>query len=204
MLTFILQARSSSLLIIDEPDIYLHSDLQRQLVRVLEELGPAVLLATHSTEIISEVEADSILHISPKWKSAKRISNTKELHDIFLALGSRFNPALTELAKTRVVLFLEGQDFKILSRFARKLNLDNLSSRSGFAIIPSHGFNPQKVMALAEGMEAPLDLKLFKAVVLDRDYRSDAEVQEIRGLFEKEFDIVAIHSCKEIENFLLK
>lgn len=115
MLTFILQARASSLLIIDEPDIYLHADLQRQLIHLLEELGPAVLLATHSTEIISEVEAECIVHISRKWRSAKRFSNSKQLHDIFLTLGSRLNPALTQLAKTRVVLFLEGQDFSLLA-----------------------------------------------------------------------------------------
>ena len=39
MLTFILQAKDSSLLVIDEPDIYLHSDLQRQLVSILRDLG---------------------------------------------------------------------------------------------------------------------------------------------------------------------
>ena len=64
MLTFILQARTSSLLIVDEPDIYLHSDLQRQLIRLLEGLGPAILLTTHSTEIVSEVEPESILQLT--------------------------------------------------------------------------------------------------------------------------------------------
>jgi len=204
MLTFILQARASSLLIIDEPDIYLHADLQRQLIHLLEGLGPAVLLATHSTEIISEVEAESIVHISRKWRSAKRFSNSKQLHDIFLTLGSRLNPALTQLARTRVVLFLEGQDFKILSKFARKLGLHNVSNQTGFAIIPSQGFNPQKVIALAEGMEMSLDFTLSKAVIFDRDYRCDAEIGEIQRVLENKFDIVAIHSCKEIENYLLR
>jgi hypothetical protein len=203
MLTSILQARASSLLIVDEPDIYLHSDLQRQLVRLLEGLGPEILLATHSTEIVSEVEPESILQINRKWKSAKRFSGSKQLNDIFLTLGSRLNPALTELAKTRVVLFLEGQDFKILSKFGRKLDLQNVASRSGFAIVPSGGFNPQKVLALAEGMEISLGLSLSKAVIFDRDFRSSAEVTQLRGELERKFDIVAIHSCKEIENFLL-
>ena len=39
MLTFIIQAKHSSLLIMDEPDIYLHSDLQRQLISLLRDVG---------------------------------------------------------------------------------------------------------------------------------------------------------------------
>jgi predicted ATP-dependent endonuclease of OLD family len=56
MLTYVVRARNSALLAIDEPDIYLHSDLQRQLVSILKNIGPDVLFATHSTEMI--VEAD--------------------------------------------------------------------------------------------------------------------------------------------------
>ena len=49
MLTFMVRSREDSLFIIDEPDIYLHSDLQRQLVSLLRNLGPDILIATHST-----------------------------------------------------------------------------------------------------------------------------------------------------------
>ena len=64
MVTFILQARQASTLVIDEPDIYLHSDLQRQLVEFLQALGPQVILATHSVEIISEVESNALLNVN--------------------------------------------------------------------------------------------------------------------------------------------
>jgi len=58
MLTYIIRGRATAIFLIDEPDIYLHSDLQRQLLGILRNLGPDILLATHSTEIISEAEAD--------------------------------------------------------------------------------------------------------------------------------------------------
>lgn len=86
MLTFLLQAKDSSLLVIDEPDIYLHSDLQRQLVHILAGLGPMILLATHSTEIISDVECDQILHVDKRRLSAKRVSNSAQVQYIFLML----------------------------------------------------------------------------------------------------------------------
>ena len=40
MLTHLVQSRKSSIFLIDEPDIYLHSDLQRQLLSLLHDLGP--------------------------------------------------------------------------------------------------------------------------------------------------------------------
>lgn len=73
MLTYVIDAKDDSLLVIDEPDIYLHSDLQRQLLSILYDLGPDVLIATHSTEIITEAEAGDLLVVNKKARSAKRI-----------------------------------------------------------------------------------------------------------------------------------
>jgi AAA domain, putative AbiEii toxin, Type IV TA system len=59
MLTHIIQSSDAALFLIDEPDIYLHSDLQRQLLGILRNMGPDILIATHSTEIITEAETVS-------------------------------------------------------------------------------------------------------------------------------------------------
>src|SRR5437764_13776966 len=72
MLTHLIQSRESSLFLIDEPDIYLHSDLQRQLLTLLRNLGPDILIATHSTEIINEAEADDIVRINKRRTNARR------------------------------------------------------------------------------------------------------------------------------------
>jgi predicted ATP-dependent endonuclease of OLD family len=66
MLTCVLRAKDDSLLVIDEPDIYLHSDLQRQLLNILHDLGPDILIATHSTEIIVEAERGDIIVVNKK------------------------------------------------------------------------------------------------------------------------------------------
>ena len=86
MLTFIVANRNSSLLVIDEPDIYLHSDLQRQLITILRSLGPDILIATHSTEIIMEADPNEILVISKKTQSAKRVKDPVQLRSIFAPL----------------------------------------------------------------------------------------------------------------------
>lgn len=204
MLTFILQARGSSMLVIDEPDIYLHSDLQRQLVGILRDLNLQVIIATHSVEIITEVDPVSLLTIHKKRQSATRISNSRELQNIYQLLGSNANPTLTQLAKTHRALFLEGQkDFQLLSLFAKKLNYNKVSMRSDFAVIPVDGFNPQKVKDFSSGIEVTLGEQIHKGVIFDRDYRSNEEVAYLEKELKKTCQLVIIHKRKEIENFLL-
>jgi hypothetical protein len=204
MLTYAIRARNDSLLIIDEPDIYLHSDLQRQLFSFLQELGPDILIATHSTEIITEAEPSDLLIISKKAKSAKRLKDPSGLRNLFEGLGSNLNPVLTQLAKARRGLFLEGKDFQILGAFAQKLNRTAIARRSGFAVVSVEGFNPEKISDYSKGIELTLGTKILKAVIFDRDYKSNDEIAEIEHHLSKKAIFAHIHRRKEIENYLLE
>ena len=106
MLTHLVQSSEKALFMIDEPDIYLHADLQRQLLDLLRNLGPDIMIATHSTEIITEAEVDDIVLINKKHRNARRIKHPSELVEIFALLGSNLNPVLTQLAKSRRALFV--------------------------------------------------------------------------------------------------
>lgn len=203
MLTHLIQAGDRSLFLIDEPDIYLHSDLQRQLIGILRDLGPDILIATHSTEMITEAEPEDILLINKSNKRARRIDNSAQLSDVFRVLGSSLNPILTQLAKTRRVIFVEGKDFQIISRFARKLNISNVGNRGGFAVVPIEGFNPDRVRSLKTGMETTLGAKISAAIILDRDYRAVEECASYISQCQEMCDLAYIHDCKEIENYLL-
>jgi len=203
MLTHLIQSSDKALFLIDEPDIYLHSDLQRQLLGILRNLGPDILIATHSTEIITEAEPDDIILINKRKKSAKRIRNPLQLAGVFAILGSNLNPILTQLAKTRRAVFVEGKDFQILGKFARKLGLINVGNRSDFAVVQVEGFNPERVRNLKVGMEITLGGKIKVATIFDKDYRCDGERKSITTECQAFCDFVAIHNRKEIENFLL-
>lgn len=203
MLTHLIQSSDVALFLIDEPDIYLHSDLQRQLLGLLRGMGPDILIATHSTEIITEAETDDIVLINKQRKTARRITNPSQLEDVFRILGSNLNPILTQLAKTRRAVFVEGKDFQIIGKFAHKLALVKVSSRSNFAVIPVEGFNPERIRSLKRGMETTLGGKISAAAILDKDYRSDGERLSINAECESFCTFVAIHKYKEIENFLL-
>ncbi|MBK8610470.1 MAG: AAA family ATPase [Chitinophagaceae bacterium] len=203
MLTYIVKNKGASIFLIDEPDIYLHSDLQRQLLGILKALGPDIIIATHSTEMISEAEINDILLINKSNQSAKRIKDPSQLVNIFQVLGSNLNPVLTQIAKSRRVLFVEGKDFSIFSKFARLLKKDQVANRSDFAVVPIEGFNPIKLRAFKEGIEKTIGSKILSAVIFDKDYRSDNEVKKEQKELEVGNIFAHIHSCKEIENFLL-
>jgi predicted ATPase len=203
MLTFIVKASQASLLVIDEPDIYLHSDLQRQLVALLRDFGPDILIATHSTEIIAECEPTSLLNINKRKSAASRVKDVSQLKRVFSALGSNLNPTLTQLAKTRRVVFVEGLDFQLLSVLARVRGMQRLANRSDFAVVQTEGFNPRRAVDLAAGIEKTVGSKVLKAAVLDRDYRSDAEIDDVKAELERNGFEVHIHGRKEIENYLL-
>lgn len=203
MLTHVIQSKDVSLFLIDEPDIYLHSELQRQLLMLLRNLGPDILIATHSTEMITEAEPDDIVLVNKARKSARRLSDPSQLEQVFDALGSNTNPILTQLAKTRRVLFLEGRDFQILGRFARKLGALSVGNRRDFAVVPVGGFSPERIRALKAGMELTLGVTIASAAILDRDFRCDEECAAIADDCRRFCNFVHILKRKEIENFLL-
>lgn len=203
MLTFIVKSSGASLLVIDEPDIYLHSDLQRQLVALLKELGPDIVIATHSTEIIAECEPTSLLNINKQKTAASRVKDVSQLKRVFAALGSNLNPTLTQLAKTKRAVFVEGLDFQILAPLARSLGMQRLANRADFAVIQTEGFNPRRAIDLAAGIEKTIGGKVLRTVILDRDYRCKEELAEIEAELKKNEFRVHIHERKEIENHLL-
>lgn len=203
MLTHIIQGAESALFLIDEPDIYLHSELQRQLIGLLRDMGPDILIATHSTEIVTDAETDEIVLVNKDRSGGRRIKRPEQLEEVFSVLGSNLNPVLTQLAKTRRVVFVEGQDFQLISKFAYKLGSSKVGSRSDFAVVPIQGFNPERIRNLKNGMETTLGGKVRVAAILDKDYRSEKERTWIEREARAFCDLVVIHHCKEIENFLL-
>lgn len=203
MLTFIIEGAGASLLAIDEPDIYLHSDLQRQLLSILKQAGPDILIATHSTELVSDADPNDIVVVTRRARSGRRLKDPTQLQTVFRALGSNLNPTLTQLAKTRRALFVEGKDFQVIAWFAERLGYQRVANRAHIAVVPADGFNPQKVTDVSAGIEATLGASILKAAVFDRDYRSDAEVAEVASELSSRCQMVRIHGRKEVENFLL-
>ena len=205
LLTHISRGTEATFLVVDEPEVYLHPDVQRQLVGILREAGPDILVASHSTEIIGESDPSEILVIDKKKKSATRLRDNSQVQAALESIGSLHNVALTKLARTGRLLYVESSDDdKILRRFARKLGLSELASGNDLSIVESEGLGSwKKVEASAWSFKKALQGQFKIGVVFDRDFLSAEQVNEIQSRLSEHFWPVHIHARKEIENYLL-
>jgi energy-coupling factor transporter ATP-binding protein EcfA2 len=204
ILSHLVRVKSTSLIVVDEPEIYLHPDLQRRLVGLLKDLGPDVLVATHSSEIVTEGEARDLVMVDKAKRSASRVAGVDGVRATLKAIGSNQNVVLAQLARTRRVLYLEGEDFKVLRRLARLFGFTELANAIGVTLVPLGGFPaPEAVRALSDGIQMAVGAQLVFAGVFDSDYRLDDEIERVEKALEGTLVYCHIYGRKELENYLL-
>ncbi len=205
LLTHLTRAANSSLFVVDEPETYLHPDVQRQLVGLVREVGVPVLLATHSTEIISEADPNDLVYIDKARATGERLKSVASIQTSLEKMGSGLNITLTALARSRKVVFVEGEsDYKILRCFASRLGLHELSAGVGLTMLPSGGFGSwRRVTTLANGISDVLGAPLTIAAVYDRDYFCNEEATRVKLELSEALSLAHVHNRKEIENYLL-
>lgn len=205
LLTHIARSSDSTMIIVDEPELYLHPDVQRQLLAILRDAGADLLMATHSTEIMSEADPSEIVLVDKSKKNSERLRDVEGVQKALTAVGSIQNITLTRLARNRRVLFSEGEsDVRLLRRFARRLGYTGLASMSDLTPLDSGGFSSwARISAMTSAFEETLGVALHVAAIFDRDYWCDEQITEIKKELRSKLDFAYMHECKEVENYLL-
>jgi energy-coupling factor transporter ATP-binding protein EcfA2 len=194
--------RDADVLILDEPDIYLHADLQRRLVQILEELDVQTILASHSPEVLGEAHTENVVWVDKSRRRAVRGSDG--LTFSAEAIGSQFNVRIARALRSRVALFVEGKDMKIIRSLARTAGAVGIADEAGLAVVPLEGFsNRTNVTPFKILVDEFLEGSVQSFVILDRDYRSDAACRAVVAEFEKIGIGCHIWNRKEIESYLL-
>lgn len=193
------------MVVVDEPEVYLHPDVQRQLLGIVRDIGADVLLATHSSEIIAESDPTEIVMIDKRHRKGERLKNVAGVQRALEAVGSSQNITHTALARNRRILFVEGlDDFRLLRRFARKLGMQELSSGIGVTPLKSGGFGSwERITILASGIAEALGSPLLIGAVYDRDYYCDEHIAQVVQSLETSLKLAWVLDQKEIENYLL-
>jgi hypothetical protein len=94
LLIHLFRNRHRATILLDEPDLYLHADLQRRLVRLLESLDAQTIAASHSAEVLVEAPPASVVWIERQRRRAVRAPSEKIASELTAALGSQFNMRL--------------------------------------------------------------------------------------------------------------
>lgn len=204
LLAHIVNAKDADLIIVDEPEIYLHPDLQHKILEILHETNVSVIISTHSVEIINSVEPSDILLIDKTNKVAKRISDLDSLQNVANLLGSSQNIQLSKLARGKKILFVEGKDLKLLWRLAKVCGYDNIFQTGYLTVIPIDGFTQyDKIIDTNWAFTQILGEEIKISALLDRDYRTREEIEIVREKLAKQISFVHILSKKEIENYFI-
>lgn len=201
---FLAKCQSDSTVILDEPDVYMHADLQRKLIRFLRSEFSQVIIATHSIEIMSEVEPENIVIIDKKKLKSSFASDFNAVQKALLTIGSIHNIGLARLWSANKLIIVEGKDIDILKRIQ---NILFPKSNQPFDTIPNisiggwGGWNRaigSKLMLKNAGEE-----NIVTYCILDSDYHTTEEILEKKEQAKKNNISLKIWKRKEIENYLI-
>ncbi|MFI7034884.1 ATP-dependent nuclease [Microbispora rosea] len=204
LLLHLYRAQDLPTLVLDEPEVFLHADLQRRLVRLLDSLPAQVVLATHSSEVLAEAPRDAIVWVDKTRARAIRSPKDESMAGLDAALGSAFNLGLARALRARGVLFVEGKDLKILKLLGKRLGLERIVQETVLAAVPINGYsNWNHVEPFKWFADQFLQNAVRSMILLDRDYRSDQQVAAVEEKLKGAGFRAHVWKRKELESYLL-
>ncbi|MGN6489599.1 MAG: AAA family ATPase [Devosia sp.] len=78
LLWHLYSARDAGTIILDEPEVYLHPSLQKRLVALLNSLPAQIVIASHSSNILTAAPPNCILHVDRRRNLAVRTNSLTE------------------------------------------------------------------------------------------------------------------------------
>lgn len=202
---FLTRCSHNSTVILDEPDVYMHADLQRKLIRLLRNEYAQIIVATHSVEIMSEVEADNVLIIDKKKRKSLFASDFNAVQKVLLSMGSIHNVALARLWSARKMLIVEGKDIDILKRIQNTLFKN---SKEPLDAIPNMSIGGWGGWSRAVGSKLMLknagEENIVIYCILDSDYHTEQEIEDRKKEATKNGINLKIWNRKEVENYLIE
>lgn len=120
--------KSGAIFLIEEPEMYLHPQMQRSLYKSLRKIGETnqVIYSTHSTHFVTIPEYDEITLIKKfDGQTVKVKSTLTKTSALTEKLRKELDPERNELFFAKKVLFVEGDTEKLaIPEYAKRKTLD--------------------------------------------------------------------------------
>ncbi len=203
IITHLVRLRKTSFLVLDEPEINLHPEKQNDLLSIIRQYyRGTVLIATHSVELMNNVNVSHILHVR-KGNSQlkfKQTSDRANLEMIRSSVGSNFNLIASQFEDCEMIVFTEDtSDFKRLENLAHGFGI-----RKTVLNVPLHGFSEyRKAIFYKEAYTLLIGKDVRYMVVLDLDYYPEQYLKRIESELGEQGIEVVFTLGKEIENLFL-
>jgi putative ATP-dependent endonuclease of the OLD family len=171
--------KKGAILLIEEPEMFLHPQTQRSLFRTLTSIGEhnQVIYTTHSSQMLSVPDYGNVMLVRRVSGATTAVrSSLPSNADRKLRLERAFDPSRNELFFARKVLIVEGDTERLaLPQWAKKLELD--LDRSGSSIIEVGGKNNLLLFA-----EVAASFGIPTGVVYDRDSPDVGDAEKNKAL----------------------
>lgn len=202
---FLSRIPTDTTVVLDEPDVYMHADLQRKLIRLLRGRFHQIIIATHSLEIMAEVNPENMIIIDRRQSASKFAIDLPDIQSvIYNDIGSIHNLELARIWSSKKFIMVEGSDMSILKRLHDTLFPQ---SEQPFDNNPNSDIGGWGGWKYAIGSKYALrnagDQSLKIYCILDSDYHIPPETEERIEEANKHKISLHIWSMKEIENYLL-
>lgn len=202
---FLARVAREATIVLDEPDVYLHADLQRKLIKVIEGLNfKQSVIATHSSEIIGDVPFQNVTVIQKSERVSRAAANAGQIQGALKGMGSLHSIQLSKVAQRGLILFVEGDDKAFLTDIAYKLGSRAFDQFSDIAVQEIKGKgNWLYALGAAKSLASASDGEIGTALILDSDYMLDAERNHFSERAYKDGLVLKIWDRKEIENYFI-
>lgn len=197
---FIRHNVENAIIVIDEPELHLHPELSRLLIRNMKSIrqGNQIWLATHNSEIIDEAGRDKAIYVSRDLitRKAEFITGDNEQESVAQLKNMFGFSGYIGVAKNFV--FLEGDNSSPDRKFYSTLFPGD---NSNFKLVPSNSSdNLSRINgAILSIMESNLGYMDFY-LIRDRDYLTEQMINKYRNHRSGKVFVLSKH---EIENYLL-
>ncbi|OGZ18743.1 MAG: hypothetical protein A2175_00445 [Candidatus Nealsonbacteria bacterium RBG_13_42_11] len=169
---------SDEILLIEEPEVYLHPELQRKMFKTLRNIADAnqVIFTTHSPIMISEVWAtESIRQVSLNDEGETIISQIK-IEEVIDELGIRYE----DILNPSLILFVEGDNDE---KFFKNIGINNPKIK----FINSDGLRAIHYFAYIKILTSDSVKNNFRIIADSDGLDSLVRHAEIEGSIRKEF-----------------
>lgn len=202
---FLARTKENVTVILDEPDVYMHPDLQRKLIRLVKRRYPQVIIATHSIEIISELDSKDIITINKKKRKMRYATDLRAVQKIIDEIGTVNNLALMRLGDARKCLFVEGKDLKIMTKIAEVILGNHMDSLETLPHVSLNGFHNLREAFGTSKLFYEETKGMIKCIcILDSDYYPKDMIEKKYEEAHDNYLDLHIWKRKELENYLLE
>ena len=201
---FLCKANEANTLIFDEPDIYMHPDLQIKLFRLLQQRNIQIIIATHSVEIISLTEPNYLAYIDKSSREIKYANSSNAAQKIIDDIGGISNLSLLRINLTKKVLFMRANSLEILRAFSAILFPRISPAIDAFPCVTIQGKSQlAEAFGVSRIFQAETSGSIECICILDHDFSSDKEFESAIDSAKKNSLQLIVWQRREIENYLL-